>query len=137
MLIEIVLNTLPHFPRQWFQLRQSKICRKLNHVIFKRLQYLFLSARKLQKKSKKSPMIKFWFKQFLMFCLTFPENGFKLVTQKLLKTEKYHFQTLRTFVFELRLASKPFSKKVPKTKFWFKQFLMLCFTFPTLLLKNL
>ena len=45
------------------------------------------------------------------------------------KTEKCPFQTLRTFTFELKVASKPFSKKLPITKFWFKQFLMFCLTF--------
>ena len=33
------------------------------------------------------------------------------------KTEKCPFQTLRTFVFELKLASKQISKKLPMTKF--------------------
>ena len=86
--------------------------------------------------------------------------------KNLQKTEKYHFQTLRTFVFELnvaskqktifssllkgckktwnipflntqnirlielKVASKPFSKMLPMTKFWFKQFWTLYFFFP-------
>ena len=38
------------------------------------------------------------------------------------KTEKWPFQTLTTFVFELKVASKPFSNKLPMTKFRFKTF---------------
>ena len=41
-----------------------------------------------------------------MLCLIFPENGFNVVTQKFPKTEKCHFQTLKTFVFDLKVASK-------------------------------
>ena len=33
------------------------------------------------------------------------------------KTEKCLFQTLRTFVFDLKIASKPFPKKFPMTNF--------------------
>ena len=36
------------------------------------------------------------------------------------KSEKCPFQTFRTFIIELQVASKLFSKKLPKTKFWFK-----------------
>ena len=42
------MNTLPHFPRKWFQLSQSKICKKLKNAIFKHPQYWFLSSRKPQ-----------------------------------------------------------------------------------------
>ena len=40
--------------------------------------------------------------------------------KNLQETEKCPFQTLRTFGFELKVASKPFSKKPPTTKFWSK-----------------
>ena len=46
------------------------------------------------------------------------------------KTEKSSFQTVRTFVFELKTASKHFSKKLPTTKFWIKQIWTLCLSFP-------
>ena len=36
------------------------------------------------------------------------------------KTEKYAFQMLRTFVFELKVAPKPFSKKILRMKLAFK-----------------
>ena len=45
------------------------------------------------------------------------------------KTEKYLFQTLGRNVFELKIASKPFSKKLPLTKFCFKYFLTFLLTF--------
>ena len=38
------------------------------------------------------------------------------------KTEKGPFQTLTTFLFELKVASKPFSEKVLLIKVPFKQF---------------
>ena len=49
--------------------------------------------------------------------LALSENGFNLVTQNLQKSEKYPFQTLRTFSFESKVASKPCSKTLPLTKF--------------------
>ena len=55
-----------------------------------------------------------------MFCLTFPENDFNFVTEKLQTTENFPFQMLRTFVFDLEITSKPFSKKLPMTNFVFK-----------------
>ena len=50
--------------------------------------------------------------------------------KNLQKTEKCSFQTRRTFAFELKVVSKPFSKKRPMTKFWFKYFWTLCIIFP-------
>ena len=37
---------------------------------------------------------------------------------------------LKTFVFELKVASKSFPKRLPMTKFRFKQFSTLGLTFP-------
>ena len=45
-------------------------------------------------------------------------------------TEKCYFQTITTLVFELKIASKPFSTNIPMTKLWFKWLWMLCLTFP-------
>ena len=51
----------------------------------------------------------------------FPRKRFQLRHSKIWKkTEKYPFQTLRAFVFKLKLASRPFSKKLPMAEFWFK-----------------
>ena len=46
------------------------------------------------------------------------------------KTEKCSFQRVRTFIFELKVASRPFSKKVIMAKFWFEYILTLCLSFP-------
>ena len=62
-----------------------------------------------------------------MICFTFPENAFNFVSHKFAKKkkkkkkkEKCSFQTLRTCVFELKVASKPLPKKLPIEKFLFK-----------------
>ena len=39
------------------------------------------------------------------------------------KTEKCSFQTLRAFIFDLKVASESFSRKLSMTKFWFNSFL--------------
>ena len=86
-------------------------CKKLK-FFFKYSEHSFLISRSLQN-------------HFLISFLwqTLNSNDFEgsvLLSQKtfstsshknLQKTEKYSFQTLRTFVFELKVASKPFSKK--------------------------
>ena len=53
-----------------------------------------------------------------------------LSLKNLQRTEKCPFQMLKTFVFELKVASKSFSKKLLVTKLWFKQFWTPCLTFP-------
>ena len=91
----------------------------------------FFSELKVASKpfSKKLLMTKFWFKNFLMSCLTFPESGINFVTRKLQKTEIF-FQILRTFVFDLKVASEPFSNKLLMTDFEFKWFWRLSLAFP-------
>ena len=34
------------------------------------------------------------------------------------------------FVFYLKVASKPFFKELPTTKYWFRKFLTFCLAFP-------
>ena len=98
-------------------------------------------------------MAKFWFEQFLMLSLAFPENDFNFVTQKVAKNwkmlfwkvqnivfqlkvasksknEKWHLQTLRTFVFDLKVASKQISIKRPMIKFWYNLIWTLGLAFP-------
>ena len=65
-----------------------------------------------------------------------------IVSLKILqKTEKCHFWRFRTFVFYLKVASKPFSKTIAMTNFGFKWSWRFCLTFreiaSTLSLKNL
>ena len=50
--------------------------------------------------------------------------------KNLQKTKKCYFQTSTILVLELKEASKQFSKKVPMTKFWFKQCFMFCLNTP-------
>ena len=45
-----------------------------------------------------------------MLFLTFSENGFNFVTQRLQKTENFPVQMLGKFVSDLKEASKPVSK---------------------------
>ena len=54
-----------------------------------------------------------------------------LSLKNLQKTEKCYFQRYRIFVFDHKMASKPFSKKLHLTKLWFKKFLTFRFAFPT------
>ena len=117
---------MPHIPWKRFQLRQSKICKKLKNALFKRPQYSLLSSRKLQNLfSKKLPMTKIW-------CFASLSQKMVLTSslKKLQRTEKCYFQRPRAFAFDIKVASKSFSKRLTKTKFWFKQFLTFCVTFP-------
>ena len=55
---------------------------------------------------------------FWRIWFAFPENGLNFVTRKFnKKSEKCHIWTLRTIVFYLQVASKPFSKILPATNF--------------------
>ena len=79
--------------------------------------------------SKKLATIKFSLKQFSTLSLTFPENGFNFVTQKFAKNWKVSFSKFRTFVFELKVASKPFSKRLSLNNLWFTRSWKLCIGF--------
>ena len=85
----------------------------------------------LKQFSKNLPIIKFWYKKFLVLFLAFPENVSNFVTQKSqkkkkkkkkMKERKISFSkvhNIRFWVFEVKVASKPFSKLLPMTKFGF------------------
>ena len=180
---------MPYFPWKWFQLRQSKIYKRLKKCYFQTLTILVLEIKEASKLfSKNVTMTRFWFKQFLMFFFSLSKKiistlslknckdlktslfkclehsflisrsiqnlflksflwptldldgleGFVSQSQKtisfsslknLQKSEKLPFQMLKTFFSQLKIASKPFSKKLIMTKFWFKHFLMSCVTF--------
>ena len=125
------MNRLPHFTRKCSQLRHSKTCKKLENGFFKFSEHSFLSSRMLQNHFVR-----------MLFCLNFALNSseyFAWLFQKMIsisslknlqKTGKCSFQMLTKFAFELKVARKPFSKKVPMTKFWFKYFRTLSLTFP-------
>ena len=67
--------------------------------------------------SKKIPMTKFDLNRSERFVSLFQNMVTASSLKNLQKTEKYLFHTLRTFVFQLKVASKPFSKKLYMTKF--------------------
>ena len=61
------------------------------------------------------------FDQFWRICLTLPGNDLNFVSQKFTKKkEKYHFRTLKTFAFDLKVASKPSYRLIPMANFEFK-----------------
>ena len=65
------------------------------------------------------PMTKFGFKQGFA---SLPKKAVSAPSlENLQKAKKCHSPTLRTVVFDLKLASKPFSKMLPVTNFGFKQ----------------
>ena len=117
--------------RKWFQPGHSKTCKKLKKVHFKRWQYSCLSSRYPQDhflRSLLSPS--FDLNRFGRFASLSQKMVSTSPLKTLEKSEKRPFQTLTTGFFELNVASKPFSKKFPLIKLWFKQFKTLRLTFP-------
>ena len=51
-------------------------------------------------------MYKFWFKKILTLCFTFPENGFKFLTQKLIKNWKMHISNAQNIRFLAQVSSE-------------------------------
>ena len=108
-----------------------KYCKKLKIYLFKCSEHLFSISRLIQNH---------FLKRFLWTTLNLDGlEGSVLLSQKtvsnsslknLQKTKTFPFQTLKTFVFELKVASKPFSKRLPITKSCFKKFALLYLTFP-------
>ena len=100
ILIEKVLNVLPHFSRKWFQLCHSKICKKLNSALFKRLQHSFLISRKLQIHFLRSFL---WpnvdLNSFECFFLTFSKNDFNFVNEKFIKKWEMPFLNAQNILF--------------------------------------
>ena len=63
ILIELVLNALPHLPRKWSQLRHSNICKKLKNAFFQTPRPFIFELNVAPKPfSKKVLMPKFPFK---------------------------------------------------------------------------
>ena len=50
--------------------------------------------------------------------------------KRLQKIKTCQVQMFRIFVFDLKIASKPFCRKLHMTKYWFKRFLTFCLVFP-------
>ena len=112
---------MPHFASLSQKMVSTLSIKNLQKTKRYHFQTPILLAFELEQASKpfckKVPMTRFWCKLFLMFCLTLLKNGFNFVIQKLQKTKNSPFQMFRTFVFDLKVASKPFSKKLPMTDF--------------------
>ena len=71
-------------------------------------------------------MTNFGFKQFRKALPFLPRKQFQFRCKK---NEKIYFLSLRTFVFHLKVVSKPFSKVLAKTKFGFKMNWKCCLPF--------
>ena len=71
--------------------------------------------------SKMFHLTNFTFKHFWTLYLASLENGLNFVTA-ILKNKKCHFQMLRTFVFDLSVAWKPFSEMLLLSNFSSKRF---------------
>ena len=125
------LNSLKHFaslsqkmvptsPLKNLQITEKKNLLKCSHNPFLRSRYL------------QNHFIRrfLWPNSFERFGSLSQEMVSTSSLKNLQKTEKRPFQTLKTFVFELEVASKWFSKKLPVTKFRFKMFWTFCLTFP-------
>ena len=122
------MNALLYFPRKQFQLRHSKICKNLKNALDKRTKHWLLSFRRLQNHFLRSFLWpNFDLNCFERFAWLFQKMVSTLPLKNLQKTEECPFQMLRTFVFELKVASKPFSEMLNLTNFGFKT-LCLAFT---------
>ena len=108
-----------------------KNVQKLKNDLFKRSQHSFLSSRWLENHFPRSFLWpSFDLNNFGRFAWVFQKMVSNSSPKTLEKTEKVPFQTLTTLLFELKVVSKPFSKKLPLIKLWFKQFKTLRLTFP-------
>ena len=129
------MNALPHFSWKLFQLRHSKMCKKLKFVFFKGSTTEPAFDLKVVSKpfSKMYTMSDFGFTQFCVLCPAFRKNIFSLFTKKCAKKIYIyiyiHFQTLRTFVFDFKVASKSISKILSLANFKMKPFWRLRFAF--------
>ena len=129
--IQVLFNAFPHFARKWFHFGHWKICQNLKNESFKHMQHPFLSLKYLQNHFLRNFV---WANFDLNSFERFASLSLKVIStwscRNLQKTVKCPFQRLTTFVFEIKVASKTFSKKLSMSKFSFKEFSMLCLTFP-------
>ena len=103
---------MPHFPRKWFQLRYSKICKKLKNAFFKRSEDSLLSSRLLQNHFlRRFLWPNFDLNSFESFVSLYQKTVSTLLLKNLQKIKKWHFQMFATFAFDLKVASKPSNLK--------------------------
>ena len=116
-----------------FSTSSLKNCKKTENFPFQMAKTFVFDLNVASKPfSTKLPITDFWLNCSWKLWLAFPESISISSPKNLQKTKKCPFQTLRTFLFELKVPSKPFSKKLLMTKFWFKYFWTFCLT----ILKN-
>ena len=108
-----------------------KTFQKSKHCYFQILRTFAFELNLPSKQfSKMLPMTSFEFKWPWKLCLAFPGSGFNFVTQTLAKTtRKCPCQRFGTLAFELKVASKPYSKILAVIKFWIKSFWRIYVTF--------
>ena len=110
-----------------------KKVQKSENCLFQRFSSTYAFDLKVVSKpfSKMLSMSNLGFTQSCMLSLASPKNIFTTCSLKnVQKKLKSHFQTLRTFVFDFKVASKPISKVLPLAKFKMKPFWRLWFAFP-------
>ena len=115
--------TISLFLRKWFQLRHSKIAKKKKseNSLSKCLEHSILISRLFQNHFLKSFLRLTLNLNGLKALPRFPRKRFQLRHSKIAnKLKIFSFQMLRTFVFDLKVVSKPFSTKLPMTNYEFK-----------------
>ena len=107
------MNTLPYFPRKWFQLRHSKFAKNWK-MLFQTLRTLhsFLSSRLLQNHFlRRFLWPNFDLNSFESFVSLYQKTVSTLLLKNLQKIKKWHSQMFTTFAFDLKVASKPSNLK--------------------------
>ena len=91
---------LLNFPRKWFQLRHSKIFKKLKNSLSQRSEHSFVSSRSLQNDFVRCFLWRNCELNSYECFASLSLNMIRISTLKnLQKTEKQSFPTLRTFAF--------------------------------------
>ena len=104
-------NASPRFARKRLQFHHSKIHIKVKTTIFKHSEHLFLTNKHLENDFLNHPLQPTLdlnsFEDFSLLCQkivsTLSLNNFE-------KSKKSHCQMFRAFIFDLKVALKPFSK---------------------------
>ena len=122
------MNTLSHIPGKWSQLRHSNICKNTGKWSFQTL-ITFLSELKVAPNHllRRSLCPSFDFNTFPHFPWKWSQFRHSKTCKKL---KNALFKCSQYFFFELMVAPKPFSEKVPMPKSWFKSISTFCLTFP-------
>ena len=123
------MNSLLHFPRNWFQLHHSKICKKLKNALFKSSEHSGFTGLLWKHFLKCLPwtMINFGFKDFWTLDFAFTVSGFNFMAQKCTKNWKLPSRFSSTFTLDLKVVSKQFSRMFSMSDFGFTQ---SCLAFP-------